>query len=38
LKEFLKIRKTLEHTPVSREVQDFYSQSCWSTRRFFKII
>lgn len=38
LKEFLKIRKTLVHTPVSREVQDFYSRSCWSTRRFFKII
>lgn len=38
LKEFLKLRKSLEHTPVSREVQDFYSKSCWSTRRFFKII
>ncbi|MEX8548385.1 MAG: glycosyltransferase family 2 protein [Mucilaginibacter sp.] len=38
LKEFLKLRKSLEHTPVSREVQDFYSRSCWSTRRFFKII
>ena len=38
LKEFLKLRKSLVHTPVSREVQDFYSKSCWSTRRFFKII
>jgi len=38
LKEFMKLRKSLEHTPVSKEVQDFYSQSCWSTRRFFKII
>lgn len=38
LLEFFKLRKQLEHTPVSREVQDFYSRSCWSTRRFFKII
>lgn len=38
LKEFLKLRKTLEHTPVSKEVQNFYSQSCWATRRFYKII
>ena len=38
LKEFMKLRKKLEHTPVSPEVQDFYSKSCWSTRRFFKII
>jgi len=38
LKEFFKLRKQLVHTPVRREVQDFYSKSCWSTRRFFKII
>jgi GT2 family glycosyltransferase len=38
LKEFFKLRKELVHTPVSREVQDFYSKSCWSTRRFLKII
>jgi GT2 family glycosyltransferase len=38
LMEFFKLRKQLEHTPVSREVQDFYSKSCWSTRRFYKII
>jgi GT2 family glycosyltransferase len=38
LTEFFKLRKQLEHTPVSREVQDFYSRSCWSTRRFLKII
>lgn len=38
LKEFFKLRKALEHTPVSRKVQDFYSKSCWSTRRFLKII
>lgn len=38
LKEFLKLRKTLVHTPVSKDVQDFYSKSCWSTRRFLKII
>ena len=38
LVEFMKLRKELVHTPVSREVQDFYSKSCWSTRRFLKII
>jgi GT2 family glycosyltransferase len=38
LTEFFKLRKSLEHTPVSREVQDYYSKSCWSTRRFLKII
>jgi GT2 family glycosyltransferase len=38
LTEFFKLRKELVHTPVSREVQDFYSKSCWSTRRFLKII
>jgi GT2 family glycosyltransferase len=38
LVEFMKLRKELVHTPVSREVQDFYSKSCWSTRRFLKIM
>ena len=38
LVEFMKLRKELVHTPVRREVQDFYSKSCWSTRRFLKII
>ena len=38
LVEFMKLRKELVHTPVSREVQHFYSKSCWSTRRFLKII
>lgn len=38
LVEFFKLRKELVHTPVRREVQDFYSKSCWSTRRFLKII
>jgi GT2 family glycosyltransferase len=38
LTEFYKLRKQLVHTPVRPEVQDFYSKSCWSTRRFLKII
>lgn len=38
LKEFYKLKPDIEHTPVSREVQDFYSRSCWSTRKFLKII
>jgi len=38
LKEFFKLKKSLIHTPVSKEVQDFYSKSSWSTRRFLKII
>lgn len=37
LKEFLKLRKKLEHTPVSVEVEEFYSRDFWSTRRFLGI-
>lgn len=38
LNEFFKLRKSINHTPVRKEVQDFYSKSCWSTRRFLKVI
>lgn len=38
LKEFFKIRKSLVNTPVSKDVQDFYSRCCWATRRFYKIV
>ena len=38
LKEFFKLRRQLEHTPVRKEVQDMYSKSNWATWRFCKII
>ncbi|QJD96567.1 glycosyltransferase [Mucilaginibacter robiniae] len=38
LREFLKMRKSIENTPVNKAVQDFYSVSCWATRRFYKIV
>lgn len=37
LQEFLKLKKTLTHTPVSPEVQQFYSNDFWSTRKFLGI-
>jgi GT2 family glycosyltransferase len=36
LKEFLKLKKTLSHTPVRREVQDAYQKRFWSTRHVIK--
>ncbi|MDB5249662.1 MAG: glycosyltransferase [Segetibacter sp.] len=36
--EFLKLRKTLKHTPVKKEVQDMYSKDYWSTKAFLNII
>jgi GT2 family glycosyltransferase len=38
LKEFLKLKKTLIHTPVKKEVQDIYSKNYWSTKPFLYII
>lgn len=37
LKEFFKLKKNLSHTPVSLEVQEFYSKDFWSTRPFLGI-
>jgi GT2 family glycosyltransferase len=37
LKEFLKLKKTLIHTPVSLEVEEFYSKDFWSTRKFLGV-
>ncbi|QQL50205.1 glycosyltransferase family 2 protein [Mucilaginibacter ginkgonis] len=38
LKEFHKIKTTLVHTPVKPEVEKFYSEDVWSTKKFAKII
>jgi GT2 family glycosyltransferase len=37
LKKFLKLKRQLVYTPVSAEVEDFYSKDFWSTRRFLGI-
>jgi len=37
-KEFVKLRKKLNHTPVNIDVQNFYSQYYPSTRPFLRII
>jgi GT2 family glycosyltransferase len=37
LVEFWKLRKSLTHTPVSQEVETFYSRDFWSTRKFLGI-
>ncbi|MEJ7559241.1 MAG: glycosyltransferase [Pedobacter sp.] len=37
LKEFLKLKRELKYTPVSAEVEEFYSKDFWSTRRFLGI-
>jgi len=37
LKEFLKLKKELKCIPVKPEVEKFYSQDFWSTRRFLGI-
>lgn len=37
LREFIKLKKTLTHTPVSIEVEEFYSKDFWSTRKFLGI-
>lgn len=37
-REFLKLKKTLTHTPVQLEVEEFYSKDFWSTRKFLGII
>jgi GT2 family glycosyltransferase len=34
LRGFLKLKPKLIHTPVSAEVEEFYSKDFWSTRRF----
>lgn len=36
--EFTKLKKKLTHTPVSIDVQNFYSQNYWSTKPFLKIL
>jgi GT2 family glycosyltransferase len=38
LKEFFKLKKTLDYTPVSKQVQDYYSDKNWATRRFYKMV
>jgi GT2 family glycosyltransferase len=37
LQDFLKLKSRLSYTPVSAEVEDFYSKDFWSTRRFLGI-
>lgn len=37
LSEFFKLKKELTHTPVRQEVEKFYSEDFWSTRRFLGI-
>lgn len=37
LKEFMELKKVLIHTPVSTEVEEFYSKDFWSTRKFLGI-
>ncbi len=36
--EFLKLKPTLQHTPVKKEVQNLYSKKYWSTKAFLHII
>jgi GT2 family glycosyltransferase len=38
LRAFFKLKKTLKHTPVSLEVEEFYSKDFWSTRKFLGIL
>lgn len=38
LKEFNKIKKSLKHTPVKKEVETFYRKNFWSTNPFLNII
>ena len=38
LYEFFKMKKTLVNTPVSKAVQDYYSERNWATRPFYNII
>jgi hypothetical protein len=38
LRDFLILKKTLKHTPVSLEVEEFYSKDFWSTRKFLGIL
>jgi GT2 family glycosyltransferase len=38
LKEFFKLKTTLPHTPVSKELEMFYNSKYWPTRRFLNII
>ncbi|MGI4750635.1 MAG: glycosyltransferase family 2 protein [Janthinobacterium lividum] len=38
LREFFKIKDTLEYTPVTKEIQDYYTIRNWATRRFYKIV
>jgi GT2 family glycosyltransferase len=37
LLEFQRVKKSLGHTPVSQEVENFYSKDFWSTRKFLGI-
>jgi len=34
--EFEKLKQSLQHTPVRKEIQDAYQRRFWSTRGFFK--
>jgi GT2 family glycosyltransferase len=36
LKEFRKLKETLPHTPVRREVEEQYKENFWSTKPFLK--
>jgi len=38
LREFFKIKNDLDYTPVSKQVQEYYSDKNWATRRFYKIV
>lgn len=38
LKEFNKLKKKLNNTPVNIDVQNFYSKNYWSTKSFLKIL
>lgn len=38
LREFFKLKKKLKHTPVKKEVEDFYSKELWSTQHIFKFM
>ncbi len=37
LKEFLEFRKTVVHTPVKKEIENFFKNKVWWTKPFLKI-
>ena len=38
LRDFYKWKKTMIHTPVKKEVENFYRKNFWSTNPFFKFL